>query len=388
MAVFMGLLVLAGCDSGDSNGNKGKRPVPVEVAPIRQGHIELKRTFSGTLEAAAEFVVAPKVDGRVVRLEVDLGDTVTRGQIVAELDSREHSQAVLEAQAELAVAEATHFEAQSALEIASREFQRIEKLRKTGVVSASQHDSAQAEQLGKQAALKVAAARMSKAEASLASARIRLSYTKVSAEWNSGGEARVIAQRFVDEGETVSENTPLVSIVELDPITGVILVTEKEYAHMVIGQEVAIATDAYPGRIFTGAISRIAPVFSRSTRQARVEISTPNPDGQLKPGMFIRTTVIMQSLDQATLVPDQALTTRDNRIGVFLLDEGAGTVTWKEVTVGIREGNTAQVMGQDLVGRVVTLGQQFIQHGSAVKVSGEDSATRNQPEASGKDTVQ
>lgn len=375
VAVVIGLGVRSGWDKSPGPGGRGERVAPVEVAPIRQGPIELRRTFSGTLEAAAQFVVAPKVNGRIVRLEADLGDAVTRGQVVAELDGSEYAQAVLEAQAELAVAVATHREAESAFEITTREFRRIEKLQKTGAVSASQYDTTRAEHLAKQAGLKVAAARVNKAEAALATARIRLGYTKVTAEWNSGDETRVVAERFVDEGETVSENTPLLSIVELDPITGVILVTEKEYAHMQIGQEAALETDAYPGRTFTGAISRIAPVFRQSTRQSRVEISIPNETGRLKPGMFIRATVVMERQEQATLVAERALTTRSGRTGVFVLDEQGATVAWRDVTAGIRQGGVVQVKGQGLTGRVVVLGQQFLEHGSAVVVSDGDGAT-------------
>ncbi|NNG47675.1 MAG: biotin/lipoyl-binding protein, partial [Deltaproteobacteria bacterium] len=83
--------------TGPGGRGKGTRSAPVEVAPIQRGPIELKRTFSGTLEPRAEFVVAPKVSGRVERLAVNLADTVKRGQVVAELDNDEYVQAVAQA---------------------------------------------------------------------------------------------------------------------------------------------------------------------------------------------------------------------------------------------------------------------------------------------------
>lgn len=368
-AIALALAPGFGPDSGRTRRDKG--PVPVEVAAVRRGPIELKRTFSGTLEAAAEFVVAPKVDGRVVHLDADLGDVVTRGQVVAELDSREYAQNVIEARAGLAVARATHLEARTALQIAEREYRRIEQLRKTGAVSASQDDTARAEWVAKQAALEVAAARVQQAEAALAAAEIRLGYTKVAVEWNAGNATRVIAERFVDEGETVSENTPLLSVVELDPIVGVVLVTEKEYARMAPGQAVAIGTDAHPDRTFSGTISRIAPVFNTSTRQARVEVAVPNADGALKPGMFIRATVVMAAAAEATLVPQRALTRRERRDGLFVLSQDGTTVSWREVELGIREGEAVQILDDALSGRVVTLGQQFLSDGSEVVIGVE-----------------
>ena len=87
--------------AGSSKSGKVLRPVPVEVVQIQHGPIALQRTFSGELEALAEFVVAPKVSGRVVRVIVNIADMVKRGQVVAELDNDEYVQAVAQAQADL-----------------------------------------------------------------------------------------------------------------------------------------------------------------------------------------------------------------------------------------------------------------------------------------------
>ncbi|MCA8963137.1 MAG: biotin/lipoyl-binding protein, partial [Planctomycetes bacterium] len=136
-----------------------KPPVPVEVAVIEHGPIELQRTFTGTLEARAEFVVAPKVAGRVEQIDLDLADEVTRGQIVALLDDAEYVQAVARAQADLEITRASNIEADSLLQIAERELSRIDDLRGRGVSSESQRDVAKADQLAKQAQVKVTTAR-------------------------------------------------------------------------------------------------------------------------------------------------------------------------------------------------------------------------------------
>jgi RND family efflux transporter MFP subunit len=270
-------------------------------------------------------VVAPKVGGRIARLYVDLADTVERGQVVAELDDEEYVQAVAQAQADLAVAEANAVEAANALEIAAREFQRAETLRGRGVASESQLDRAKAEELAKQSRVEVARAEVTKAEAALETARIRLGYTQVNADWTDGGGRRVVAERFVDEGETVSASTPLLLIVGLDTVTGVIYVPEKDYAHLVPDQPVTISTDAFPGTPFKGRIDRIAPVFREDTRQARVEVAVPNPRHRLKPGMFIRATIVMDRLADTVIVPEQALAVRKDRAGVFVVDEESRT---------------------------------------------------------------
>jgi RND family efflux transporter MFP subunit len=347
------------------------RPVPVEVAQIQRGSIALQRTFSGELEALTQFVVAPKVSGRVERVIVNIADTVKRGQVVAELDNDEYVQAVAQARADLAVARANLSEAKSALEIADREFKRTESLLKRGIASDSEFDAAKQDQLAKQAQLKVAAAQVTKAESSLKTANIRLGYTKVTAGWTGGDEHRVVAERYVDEGQTVAANAPLLLIVELHPIVGVVYVTERDYARLKPGQLVLLTTDAFPGEQFTGRIDRIAPIFLKSSRQARIEMTIDNLQHRLKPGMFIRATVELAREPEVTIVPEQALTRRDDSSGVFIVSEDGRSVVWREVKVGIRQGERVQVEGEGLSGRVVTLGQQLVKDGSTITIPAE-----------------
>ncbi len=370
MTVVIVMVIFNKVQQGADEASKKRRSqgAPVEVSPIEHGPIELRRTYSGTLEARSEFVVSPKVSGRIEKLHVKLADTVVRGQVVAELDNDEYVQAVAQADADVAVARANLAEAKSALKIADRELQRIVTLRGGGVASESQYDAAQADQLAKQAALAVAKAQVTRAESALETANIRLGYTKVAADWTNGNQDRVVAQRYADEGSTVSANAPLLLIVALDPITGVIFVTEKDYALMSAGQAVSLNTDAYPGETFVGRVERIAPVFQRATRQARVEITVPNESHRLKPGLFVRATVVLDRIPEATIVPQQALTKRGDRPGVFVVQETSLSVRWQAVTPGIRQGDRVQVDGEGLIGRVVTLGQHLLDDGSAITI--------------------
>jgi RND family efflux transporter MFP subunit len=358
-----------------SKRGKASRPLPVEVAQIQHGPIELRRSFSGALEALAQFVVAPKVGGRVEKLFVNISDTVRRGQVVGELENAEYVQAVAQAKADLVVAKANLAMSKSALETANREFERTQKLLKRGIASDSEFDSARADYLSKQAQLEVAEAQVTKAESSLETANIRLGYTKVTASWTGGNDYRLVAERYQDEGQTVAANEPLLLIVELDPIVGVVYVTEKDYARLKPGQPVSLTTDAHPGERFPGRIDRIAPIFSKSTRQARVEMTIENPQHRLKPGMFIRATVVLERVPETTIVPRQALTARHDKTGVFVVSEDGRSVAWREVRLGIREGSRVQVEGEGLTGQVVTLGQQLVDDGSAITIAEKQSKT-------------
>ena len=377
VTVGLGWIIFSQIQERSSSSKKDKtlRPVPVEVAQIQHGPIALQRTFSGELEARAQFVVAPKVSGRVERVLVNIADTVKRGQVVAELDNDEYVQAVAQAQADLEVAAANLSKARSDLETANREFKRTELLLKRGIASDSEFDAVRQDQLSKQAQLKVAEAQVAKAESSLETANIRLRYTEVTAGWTGGGEDRVVAERYVDEGQTVAANAPLLLIVELNPIIGVVFVTEGDYAHLKPGQPVSLTSDAYPGEQYPGSIDRIAPIFRQSTRQARIEMTIDNPQHRLKPGMFIRAQVVLSRVPEATIVPEQALTIRDDRSGVFIVSEDGRSVAWHEVKVGIREGDRIQVEGAGLSGRVVTLGQQLVNDGSPITIPAKQSPT-------------
>lgn len=351
--------------------NERTKTVPVEVAQIQRGPVELRRTFSGNLEPNAEFVIAPKISGRVERLYVDLGDIVEQGQVVAELDNDEYVQAVELSEADLLVTKANLMEAKNALEIATRQLKRFDTLRSRGVASDSQFDAAKADQLSKQARLEISLAQMARAEALLETARIRLGYTKITTGWTDGDSSRVVAERYVDEGETVAGNAPLLSIVALDPIIGVIFVTEKDYAGLQLGQAISLVTDAFPDIRFYGRIDRIAPVFGQATRQAKIELKIKNQLHQLKPGMFIRVTVVLDRIEEAIIVPEQALTSRDDKAGIFVVNNDTQTVSWREVQTGIHENGNVQVTGQGLSGRVVTLGQQLLDDGSKITIPDE-----------------
>lgn len=356
-------------DSGESRSAKAdKQPVPVQVAEVERGVIELLRSFTGTLEARAEFLVAPKVSGRLEQLNLELADEVSRGQVVAVLDDAEYRQAVARAAADLEVARANSAEAESLLKIAERELKRVDDLRGRGVTSESQWDTVKADQLAKQAQVLVTRSGIASAEADLEAARIRLGYTQVTADWRGGNERRLVAERYVDEGETVAANAPLLRIVELDPITAVIYVTEWDYARLQPGQRASLSTDAFPGETFAGNIERIAPVFRESTRQARVELRAANPELRLKPGMFVRASLILDRVQRAVIVPEQALVTRDGRTGIFQVSADGVSATWREVEPGIRQGGRVQLAADDLVGRVVILGQQQLNDGSTVRI--------------------
>ena len=376
-AIFLSCL-LGGCSKDAQERQAQRPPAPVEVAEIETASIRALRTFSGALEPRASFVVSPKIGGRLEAMLVDIGDSVERGAVVARIDDAEYQQDCAQAEAELLVAEANLAEAGSALEIATRAMERTRTLSDRGVASDAELDSARSELLAREARVEVQQAQIARANASVATARIRLGYAEVNAQWADDDPSRVVAERFVDEGQTVTANTPLLQIVDIDPLSGVFFVTEKEYAYLKAGQSVEVLTDAYPDQTFAGTIERIAPVFRENSRQARVEIMVPNDGQHLKPGMFIRANVEVRREENATVVPSESIVTRSDMQGIFLVADDGKHARWLPVSVGIREGDRVQLVGEPLEGRVVTLGQQLIEDGSAITLSGATESLENE----------
>ncbi len=377
VAALLAQRLLEPQSSGRGRGEA--RPAPVEVAAVETGAIENRRVFSGALEPAAQVIIAPKVAGRVVELAVELADTVTRGQVIAKLDSAEFVQAFHQARAEFAVAQANLREAESAAVIAQRGFERIQALRTRGVASEAQLDTASAENLAQQAALEVAKAEVTRAQAARQSARIRLDYTTIKADWRGDDDQRLVAERSVEEGNTVAANTPLVTLVDLDPVRAVLHVTERDYAKLQTGQEIALRTDAFPDRSWRGQVARVAPVFQEGSRQARVEVDVENPELLLKPGMFVQAEALLGRVEQATIVPTAALAERGGRDVVFVVTAGkpakrgdgqpsaaTATVRMVPVEIGIRTDTHAQITSEGVAGHVVTLGQQLLKDGSPI----------------------
>lgn len=359
------------------SGKKERAPAPIEVADVIKGPITWQRTYSGTLEATSEITIAPRISGRIADLRVNLADEVKRGQELALLDDAEYVQAVLEAAAELKVAEANLSAASKSLEITDRALKNFTKLHADKVASDAELDSARADHLSSQGDFEVATAQLTRAQASLEAAKVRKSYTRIVATWEGGQDTRVVSMRHAETGDTLSANSPLVTIVELNPITAVFYITEREYSLLRNNQHVTLATDAFPGIAFDGAIQRISPVFRQNSRQARVEVQIANEDRRLKPGMFVRITLDLEHIEDAITVHRQAITRRADKTGVFAVTSGGDRVRWIPVRTGIEQGDMVQVLESELQAgwRVAVLGLQMLDDNAKVTlVFDKDSA--------------
>lgn len=345
--------------------------VAVEVAPVRVLDLNDYRYFNGTLRPNAQFLITPKVGGLLLKLTVGAGDTVTKGQLIAEIEDDEIAQEVLRIRAQLTVAQAQLTEATASAQVAERDFQRSQQLLERKIASEAEYDAALTRVTASRARLSVARAQLEQARAGLNAAELKLSYTKIYADWPDADTRRVVGQRFVDEGSLLRPSEPIVQVLALQPIIAQMSVTERDYSRLEIGQPVSLTTAAHTDRDFSGKITRISPQFNELSRQALVEITIANEEGELKPGMFGRARILFDQAKGATAVPNDAIVERQGKKGVFLVVRDGDEVSARFVPVqtGLVQDNLTQIVSPDLKGDVVTLGLHLLDDGKPIQVS-------------------
>jgi len=351
------------------SGRGGRPPVAVEIDSVRYGPIQDIRRLTGSVFPQYQYVISPKVSGRVVDLRVRIGDRVRAGQIIGKIDDAEYQQAVIEAEANLKIAQSSFIEAGIQFELAREEKDRVETLLEKGISSPSELDAAVSNYSAQESRLDLAKAQVEQREASLEAARIRFGYTRLSAS-----KPGLIGQRFVDEGALLAPNAAVVSVVGIDSVIVRVSVTERDYGFIQQGQHAEVAVDAYPDRQFAGDVARIAPLLEETSRVAQLEVEIENDEQLLKPGMFARVDIRIAARDSTQIVPTQALARRNTEIGVFTIASDEPVARYLPVEVGISTPAWTEILSPSLKGPVITLGQHLIEDGSPILIPSESSS--------------
>ena len=270
----------------------------VESGSVRYGPIQDVRELTGSIHAQYQYVVAPKVSGRVLEIHKRIGDRVSRGDILARIDDAEYHQAEREARANLKIAQALLGESESQLALAKQDLERVQSLSDKGIASQAELDAATTNYAAQQSRLQLGMAQIEQREAALRSAEIQLSYTVLRAT-----EPGFVGERFVDEGSLLSPNAPVMSIVGIEQVIVRTTVVERDYGSIRPGQRAVMEVEALPGQRYRGEVVRIAPMLQEASRTAQMEIEVDNDSLALKPGMFARIKVVLTEREQAQRVP-------------------------------------------------------------------------------------
>lgn len=369
------LLVMKGIGGGQV---EDQRPaVAVEVTSVIFGQIGEVRKFTGTIFAYNQYVLAPKISGRVIQIGKRIGDPVLEGELIAKIDDAEYQQAVRESEANLKIAEASMVESRSQLELARQEKERLKSLEARELATTAELETSLTNFEGREARYQLALAQVEQRQAALASSRIRLGYTRLTAS-----SAGFIGERFVDEGALLAPNTAVVLIVGIDSVIVRTMITERDYGCIERGQPADVLVDAFRGRRFSGTVVRVAPMMQEASRMAEMEVEVDNRSYMLKPGMFARIEVTTAEKDSTQLVPSSAVVERGGETVMFVISDGEAVARYVRVTTGIVTPDLTEIIEPLIRGRVVILGQHLLDDGSPVMLDAESSSSSSEPDTS------
>src|SRR5690606_1071275 len=252
----------------------------------------------GTLRANESVDVTAKTADRVVAIRFEEGQQVQAGQVLVELDSTEE-------RADLAAAEAALLDSRS-------QFNRSRELFETRVLSEAQLDQLQAT--------------LSTNEARVAAARSRLNDSIIKAPFSGR-----VGLRNVSLGSLVQPGTVITTLDDLSVMKLDFAVPEVFLATLAPGQEVGARSVAYPDEVFRGRVSSIGTRVDTTTRSVPVRALIDNPDGRLRPGMFM-TVRLVRSEGEAMMLPEAAIVPEGDRHYVFVVEEGQARR--REVEIG------------------------------------------------------
>jgi HlyD family secretion protein len=348
-------------------GNQGPRgSLTVEVARVSRASMAQNITVVGNLIGEATVAVAPRAAGRLVEVDVRLGDRVTRGQRIAKIEDFEIVEQVKQAEAAQEVSMATIRQREADLRLAETNVARSRNLFERQLLPKQTLDDNEARYQAAVAQIDLARAQNTQSRARLDELRINLANTVIVSPVTG-----FVARRAVDPGAFVSQNAPIVDVVDISRVRLVVNVVEKDLKELQSGDVARVEVDAFPGEEFRGRIARVAPVLDPATRTAPIEIEIPNGDFRLKPGMYARVSITTDIRKDTLVVPANAVVDLGGRRGIF--QPLNGQAVFRTVQVGSEQQNVVEVLGGLAEGdEVITTGAGALRDGDRFLLAGAD----------------
>ena len=300
----------------------------------------------GTLAAREEATIAAQVAGQLEKSYVDIGDTVTAGQELALIDTASYEALANASAANLARANASAANA-------AQNLKRTQDLQTEKIASASDLDGAVAEAARTRSEVKAA-------EANDAIARLNLDRSRVRAPF-----AGAVAARLASAGDYLAVGTPMVRLVQTDPLRLRLEVPERESVAIRVGQNVRVTVEG-DTNIYRGQIARVAPAILEANRMLQVEADIPNRGG-LRAGLFVRAAIIVSDRDATLSVPADAISTFAGLEKVVVVADGKAVE--RTVTTGRRDGDWVEIVSGLKAGETVALDPAGLRTGQPVTVA-------------------
>jgi len=348
----------------------------VTVVTAKTGSVMGELVLPGNIQAVTEAPILARAEGYVRRRYVDIGDRVTAGQLLAEVEAPDLDQQVRQAQASVEQAQADLERANAALEqgkanesIAKVTATRWDNLVRRGAVSKQENDQYQAQYQSQAANVRALERAVDAAKGNIGALQAnvgRLSemqgYLKVRAPF-----AGVVTLRNVDVGTLVNTgSTMLFRIAQTNLLRTYVNAPQASASDVRVGQTASLATPELPERKFSGAVTRTANALDPASRTLLVEVQVPNSEGKLLPGMYVEVDLHLPRKDPPLLLPSDTLSVRPEGTMVATLDSN-NAVHFERVIVGRDYGSEIEVLSGLSAGqRVIANPNDSVQEGVKV----------------------
>jgi len=313
------LLGFSAC-GGTHRERKPARAVAVRTVEAARSPLPASEAFVGNIESRSAVTLSTKMMGRILRIPVEVGDTVKRGQLLVEVDAAEAKSARAQAQAGLEAASV-------AVRNAERDLERFRTLFEKRAVT--QHQFEQVE-----AGVAAARAREAQAKASLRMAETLLSYGRITAP--SDG---IITRKHMKEGNLAHPGAPLLTIEDPSALELLVSVPEERVSSLAPGQRASVSIDGL-GKTLSATITNVVAAGDARTRTSTVKFAFEETEG-LRPGQFA--SVRFDAFAEDVLSVDAgAVLHRGQMEGVFVVVEGTARLRW--IRTGQQAGGRVQVL--------------------------------------------
>lgn len=355
MSILSAALVLTsqGCKKDNAKaataGPTGMVVGPENITVVKAQEIRSGPAISGTLEPEEQATVRAEVAGAVLQTYAEQGQRVTSGQLLARIDDSAIRDQVLSTRSAVTTA-------QNNADVAARQQARSEALVKAGAIAERDVELTRNQ-------LSAAQAQLANARAMLANAQKQLDKTSIRAPFTG-----IVSARQVSAGDVVQPGGALFTVVNPATMRLEASVPADQLSEVHVGAPVDFTVNGYPGRRFTGRVTRINPVADPSTRQVRIIVSLPNEGGVLVGGLFADGNVSSE-VRTAPVVPLAAVDERGLHPSVMLVK--GGQVKAADVELGIRDASaeTVEIRSGVAPGDTVLLGAaRGISPGTPIKV--------------------
>jgi RND family efflux transporter MFP subunit len=350
------------CGSASGQATRQAQGVPVEVTKVLR--ISLQRTvdLSGNLMSPDQAKVSSEVAGVVRDVAVQLGQAVQRGQVLVHVEPRELELALERAESALRQTEAQLNMTPGAevlppdeeisgvrTALANRDDARTqntraEELSKQGLISVVDLEATRTKLKVTDAAYQAAIETVHSLKASLQDRRAAyfLAQKKLDDASIKAPVAGSVSERLVQPGEFIKEDTPVVTLVQMDPLKMVTAAQERYASAIRLGMPVQFSVESFPGEIFHGVIVSVSPAVDQQTRTFPIEAELANPNYRLKPGFFAKGVVLTHIDDNVLATPEQAVSTLAGVSTVYIIDKGK--VKAQPVTPGVHQNGLVEIV--------------------------------------------